>query len=222
MVMLFSSQSFVGESENVENTIMPLEEQLNWGPGDHAMVAQANTPLENDLVIVRGLDPTNYADKYPDWEERMLNSYVLCEYFSALDPELSIGWFSRLKLMPIKAYRYKETRGWRKNGFPKEMPEWILKYHDAYTEQLAQHAPETVPRPVHCPNCDSTNIELVAVRKLEYKARAGFLNIEGREIYVPVTDVDESSTHVARLHCKDCDSKADLTDDEWLLPGISN
>jgi len=222
MVMLFSQQSFVGDAEKVENEIMPLEEQLAFSAGDCAIVAQANTQLENDLVFVKALDASAHEATFPDWSEREMNSFVLCQFFSAADPDDSIGWFSRLKLMPIKAYRYKEARTWKKKGFPTEMPEWILQCHDKYTEALSQHSPETVPRSVHCPNCNSTDVEIDVVRKLQYRSRVGSLTIDGHEFYVPVTEPEETSTHVARLHCKSCDSKADLGDEEWQLPGISN
>jgi hypothetical protein len=79
-----------------------------------------------------------------------------------------------------------------------------------------------VPRSSHCPNCNSTDIEIVVVRKIEYRSRVGTLMIDGHEFFVPVMDPVETSSHVARLHCKGCDSKADLGDDEWQLPGISN
>jgi hypothetical protein len=222
MVMLFGQNSFVGDAEKVENEIMPLDEQLSFTVGDCAIIAQANTQLENDLVFVRALDASQHEATFPDWSEREMNSFVLCEYFSATDRDISIGWFSRLKLLPIKAYRYKQARGWRKNGFPKELPDWIMTNHERYTEALAQHSPSTVPRPCHCPNCNSTDVEIVVIRKLEYRGRVGTLVIDGHEFFVPVVDPDETSTHVARLHCKGCDSKADLGDDEWQLPGISN
>lgn len=222
MVMLFGNNSFVGDAEKVENEIMPLEDQLNFSIGDAAIVAQANTQLENDLVFVKAIDPAKHVEDFPDWADREMNSFVLCEFFSAGDPELNIGWFSRLKLMPIKAYRYKEARSWRVNSFPNEMPGWILDNHERYTEALSAHSPETVPRSVHCPNCPSTDVELVVVRKLEYKSRVGVLTIEGRELHVPVMDPVETSTHVAKLHCKDCDSTATLEDDEWTMPGISS
>ncbi len=222
MVMLFGNNSFVGDAEKVENEIMPLEEQLSFSVGDAAIIAQANTQLENDLVFARMIAAEEHAETFPDWAEREMNSFVLCEYFSAADPEFSIGWFSRLKLLPIKAYRYKEARGWRKNGFPTDLPDWILKNHEKYTDALSQHSPGTVPKNVRCPNCNSTDIELVVVRKIEYRSRVGSLTIEGHEFFVPVMDPVETSTHVAKLHCKDCDSNGLLGDDEWQMPGISN
>lgn len=222
MVMLFGNQSFVGDAEKVENEIMPLEDQLSFDVGDAAIIAQANTQLENDLVFVKMLSPTGHTEMFPDWAEREMNSFVLCEYFSASDPTFGIGWFSRLKLLPIKNYRYKQARSWRKNGFPDELPDWIMQCHERYTNLLSQQAPDTVPRSVHCPNCNSTNIDIIVVRKLEYRGRAGSLMIEGREFFVPVTEPAETSSHVAKLHCKACDSKANLDDDEWQLPGISN
>jgi len=222
MAMLLNHASFVGAAEMVENTIMPIPAQLDFGPGDHAILAMANTPLENDFVILRGADPEKHAETFPDWEERVLNSYVLCQYFSRTDPEFKLGWFSRLKVMPITEYRYREARKWRKGDWPEEVPDWAEAYFLRYTDQLSQAAPEVVPHVVSCPACGGRNIAIVVLRHIEFMARAGTVVIDGVEKYVPVTTVDETDTHQAQLRCLDCHTPADLTDDEWALPGISN
>ena len=221
MVLLFSQNSFVGAAEKVENEIMPVDEQLSFTVGDAALVAQANTQLENDLVFARAINPEQHQETFPDWADREMNSYVLCEYFSAEDPEFSIGWFSRLKLIPIKAYRYKQARGWRKNGFPREWPDWIRDNFEKYTEVLAERSPDTVPRPTHCPNCQSTDVEIVVVQTNDFRGRVGSLTIDGHEFFIPVTEPKETTTHVARLQCNNCDSQATLADDEWRLPGLA-
>lgn len=221
MVMLFGQQSFVGGAEAVENEIMPLDEQLSFGLGDCAIIAQANTQLENDLVFAQAIDPAEHQETFPDWAEREMNSFVLCEYFSAEDPEFNIGWFSRLKLLPIKYYRYKQARGWRRNGFPSVLPDWIMANHEKFTEALSQHSPGTVPRSVHCPNCNSTNVEILVVQTVDYRGRVGTLTIEGHEFFVPVVEPVESTAYTAKLRCVSCGSKAKLADEEWNLPGIN-
>jgi hypothetical protein len=222
MALLLDQNSFVGASEMVEEEIMPLDEQLNFGVGDVAIAATANTMLERDFVIVRMLDAEKYTKTFPDWEERLLNSFVLCKYFSRNDPEDSIGWFSRLKLLPITSYRYREARTWLKKGFPNEIPDWAYEVFQAFADRLSVNAPEVIPKAVTCPECGGRHVGLKVVRRVTYEGRAGVLVIDGKEHYVPLNDPEEDSSHTAKLFCKDCRAEATLSDGEWQLPGISN
>lgn len=223
MAMLLMNSSFVGESEEVEAAIQPLPEQLAFQPGDAAILASANTKLESDFTVVKGIDPTLHEEEYPDWQERdMLNDHVLVELFSREDTDFTIGWVHRLKLLPIKQYRYKELRRWRKNGFPDDPPEWVMKIYREYTDRLSELLPNKVPVAVTCPYCKKRNVELVVTRTLEWRARAGLMQYEGAERHLPVHDPEMTSKHHAELHCIDCGKMADLTDDEWVLPDISN
>jgi len=222
MALLLEQNSFLGQAEQVENDIMPIDDQLNFGPGDAAILASANTPLEQDFVIARAVNAEKYAQEFPDWEERLLNSYVLCQLFSKNDPEIHLGWVSRLKLLPIKTHRYKECRRWMKDGFPESMPQWATDQYRMYTDKLAEQAPGVVPRSINCPNCGSTEVELVVTRRIEYKGRSGKLLRDGNEIYVPVVEPDIEQEHTARLRCTGCDSTATLEDSEWVIPDHSN
>ena len=122
MAMILEHNSFVGPAEEVQAQITPLPEQQAFGEGDIALVASANTPLEDDFTVVKGLDPIHYEETFPDWQERvLLNDHVLCEIFSREDTEFSIGWVHRLKLLPVKKYRYRELKQWRKNGLPRRV-----------------------------------------------------------------------------------------------------
>lgn len=221
MAMLLGQASFVGPSEAVEDEVQPIDAQYRFGPGDAAILAQANTPLEHDFVVVKCLDASKYSETYPDWEERLMNSFVLCEVFTRSDPNISYGWISRLKLMPVSNYRYRQMRKWLKEGFPPDLPEWVHEYHNKYTDELAKQAPHVVPRTMTCPNCNGLNVNLVVTRTLTYSAKAGSLLHDDVDKIVPISDVDEESEHVAKLRCQDCNSLADLEDSEWVLPGIS-
>ena len=222
MALLLDQNSFVGQSIDVENQIMPLDEQLSFGPGDTAILAGSNIPLEQDFSVVRGMDPEEHAETFPDWEDRLLNSYVLCEHFSRADPDISLGWFSRLKLMPIPAERYEEAVMWLQIGFPNKMPDWADEVYHKYTAQLSERAPDVVPLQVTCPNCHEHSVELLVVRRIEYRMKAGQVQHEGETKYVPLHPPDEEGSHSARLHCTKCDSTAELDDDEWIMPDITN
>jgi len=222
MAIMLAASSFVGQAAEVEDEILPLPEQFAFGPGDAGLMASANIPLEHDFAVLRGIDPEKHVETFPDWEERVLKSFVLCEHFSRDDPEISIGWFSRLKVMPISTYRYRQARKWLKDGFPEEIPAWAHQYYLKYTDGLAAHAPDRVPKVVVCPNCSSREVELRVSRRIVYSGRVGTLHKEGTELYVPVSEPTVEDTHYAQLHCTDCNSTADLEDPEWELPGISS
>jgi hypothetical protein len=222
MALLLEYNSFLGGAESVEGTMMPIQAQSDFGPGDAGILAMSNTPLEHDFTVVRGVDPAKHAETYPDWEERTeLKSMVLCEIFSKADPLPHLGWIARVKVMPISNYRYRETRKWLKDGFPEEIPDWAEKYYRDFANQLAEQAPNVVPRSVKCPNCSSVEVELLVSRRIEYTSKVGALMIEEKERYIPINDPKEESSHYARLHCTGCDSYAELDDEEWELPSIS-
>ena len=223
MVMILEHNNFVSDAEVVEADIIPLDEQQAFGPGDAALLASSNAPLEADFTVVRGLDPVKHTEDFPDWEERMqLRDHVLVELFSRADPELSMGWVHRLKLMPIRPYRYAELHAWRKKGFPEEPPQWVMNIYRKFTDKLSEQAPDKVPVAITCPNCKKRNVELQVTRRLVYTGRAGVMKFDGEERHVPINDPDMNSSHTAILRCMDCHTTADLTDDEWLLPNISN
>jgi hypothetical protein len=218
-----TQHSFVGGASGIEDNMMPAGEQLNFGPGDMGILAGSNVPLENDFGIVRAVSPELYAETFPDWEERVMRkSFVLVEKFSRNDPEISLGWVALVKVMPIEPEYYQESLDWLEKGFPETIPDWCSMYYRKFTDMLSEQAPDVVPRSVVCPNCESPDVNMVIVRRLEYTCRAGQVVFEGSNRFVPTTNVDEHSTHVAELRCLNCKSTADLDDDEWYLPGISN
>lgn len=229
MAMLLAQNSFVGEGIEVEAEIKPLPAQLEFGIGDAAVLASARTPLERDFAILKAIDPAEHAEMFPDWEERMLGlnnqgqgSFVLCEHFSAEDPEVSLGWFSRVKIMPISTERYEEAHRWITDGFPTDVPDWVHEYYQDYTDALSERAPERVPHTAVCPQCQGRNVDLVVSRRLVYKGRAGQLTKDDHERFITLVEPEVDDSHVAILECTDCHSTATLTDDEWELPGISS
>ena len=229
MALLLSGTSFVGEGIDVEAEIQPLPEQLAFGPGDVAVLATAQTQLEKDFAILKGLDPKGHAETFPDWEERMLGvnnvgqgSFVLCEHFSAEDPEKTIGWFSRVKLMPISMDRYEETLKWIDDGFPSEIPDWVRQYYVRYTDALSKNAPARVPQTVVCPECGEREVELVVSRRILYSGHAGMLTKDGKERFITIAEPVVKDTHTAQLRCTGCHTVAELEDEEWELPGISS
>lgn len=222
LALVLASNSFLGAAEAVEHEVMPLDTQRDLKPGDAAVVAHAATPLERDLTIVKLLDAEKYSQNFPDWEERVtLKSYVLCEAFSADDPEPHLGWFSRVKLLPITRYRYTQARFWTKVGFPEEFPDWVLAAHDGYNDAIAEQAPTRVARAASCEECGKRKVFLEVWRYVKYSGRVGHRTIDGEEKLVPIQDADVEEHYTPTLTCRDCGYSRKLTDDEWTMPGIT-
>jgi hypothetical protein len=99
----------------------------------------------------------------------------------------------------------------------------VMNLYRKYTDKLAERAPSRVPVAIACSHCKKRNVQLVVTRRLVYSGRAGLLKLGDQMRHVPIEDVSEpESTHTAILRCEDCHATADLVDDEWLLPDISN
>src|SRR5436190_10077785 len=170
MAFMLESNSFTGPAEDIENQVLPIPEQMEFGPGDVGIMAMANTGLERDFTVIKGLDPAKYAETFPDWDQRPL--HALCKYFSVNDSEEKVGWFSRLKLMKISTYRYRETRRWRTEGYPEVFPDWVEDCYTKFADALAQAAPELVPRAVSCPKCHKRKVQLCVDRRLQFVTKA--------------------------------------------------
>jgi hypothetical protein len=225
LAMMLNDNSFLGQAEAVENEIMPLQTQLEMKPGDHAILAAASTPLERDFVMITVLDPERHEGTFPDWEERLLNSYLLCEYFSREDMAVSIGWFARVKMLPISAEHWREADGWREQEhWPNRIPDWAEQYYLEYSNQLSKVAPERVTKKAICPYCDSLNVALRVIIREEVLANAGSIQAKQsdgsyRTVYLPCSDAATQMEYTAHLQCQDCGASADLKDEEWDLPG---
>ena len=153
--LMLNQISFLGSSTMMDDEdIMPIPDQLSFSAGDMAIVGSSSCPAEEDFAIVQCLDPAQFADLFPDWEERIqLSGYVLCTHFSRKDPELTMGWFSRLKVMPISPQEYAEALTWMEVGFPDDAPEWVTACWRKYADELgAGRSPPTGCRhSVTCP-----------------------------------------------------------------------
>lgn len=219
MMMLLEQSTFVGPSETVEDEITPLDDQLNLVPGNKCIAAAANTMLEQEFTFMEILDAEEYAEQFPDWYERVtVKIHVLCRYYSQTDPEGTLGWFARLKLLPISEEHFEVMKGWLEDEFPDDLPEWVRDYYSGYTDELNKQAPHRVPTLTTCPYCHERKVEIRVINKITYRGLCGELTIEGHLLHVPVNDMQEQHEHTASLHCTNCGKHATMSDDEWRIP----
>jgi hypothetical protein len=172
--------------------------------------------VEQDFTLLKLLDPEEHKDAFPNWEERLQRSYVLCEWLSNDDPEGDIGWFSRVKLVEITEEQYAEVKTWiREDALPDEPPDWLDEAYALYTERLSKMAPDDVTVNVLCGECGSRKVEIHIYHAIRKAAPAGQVEKDGKTVFLPMGHRG-SSDCVAQihLHCQDCNARRDLDDDE--------
>ena len=215
LAIMHGEHSFVGESLDMESKILPIPEQSALVPGDRALLGTSSAPVESDFGLVEVLDASQYAETYPDWEERVLLSYVLCRHFSSEDPEFTLGWWHRVKLMPVAVVYYNEALEWMKTGFPENPPEWVNDSWTNYAGKLSVLMPDRVPAPLFCPQCESSHINLDVRWVITKSARAGKVTTDDKENYIQVSDCDQQVVSSAQLNCESCGAYAVLDDGDW-------
>ena len=135
-----------------------MPEQYAIKPGDKCLAATANTLLaEEDFTVMEILEPDSHTELFPDWEDRSgvsatamgLGSHVLAHWFSVDFPEGDLGWFARVKLIPITDEQYAQVDGWRGGDWPPEVPQWIEEAFTRYTDAMSHPGPAHHPGAGH-------------------------------------------------------------------------
>ena len=227
--ILLGSSQFAGPSEQMEDDLKPMPEQYAIKPGDKCLAATANTLLEEDFTVMEILEPDSHTELFPDWEDRSgvsatamgLGSHVLAHWFSVDFPEGDLGWFARVKLIPITDEQYAQVDGWRGGDWPPEVPVWIEEAFTRYTDAMSHLAPHTIPVLVTCEKCHGREVALHITGRKRFEARAGQVKKDDDKIvYVPLNTPEENLQWSAHLTClnPDCRASATLEDEEWDLP----
>lgn len=213
--LILAKSELVGE-RNMDDGLKPFQAQYDMGPGDLAIVSTAESFIDRDFTAVTLVDPAEHTEEFPDWEERLQNSYVLCQWISERDPDGDVGWFARVKLIAVAEEHFSNIKEWvAKQNFPESPPAWLTGYYNEYQDSLAQVTPGAVPVTPTCPNCGSRQIQIHAMHVQRLAAQAGELSKDGQVKYVARHDPTMDCTTEAHLHCMDCNDRGDLDDDDW-------
>lgn len=150
--------------------LMPSDRQLSLKPGDRCVQSdglKSGNTQGAPLTICELLDPEQHTEDFPDWETRMLNSYVLCRYWTNMElthefdvPE--IGWFSRVHLIKVpENYMWEELRGYViHNEVPVIPPAWLCQMLVSNAVEIGRVNGDFIPSPTRCPECGSTAVML--------------------------------------------------------------
>lgn len=156
----------------VADEVMPSDEQRNLGPGD--LVGSVMNPahrIDDEFMVGEILDPKDYAETFPDWEERLYKSYVLCRY-SQRGLESEIGWHTRARLVKVTQAQYEEMLGWILNESYRARllpPRWFIKTYLEAMWGVYEANSELMPVPLKCRDCDSPQVLLrIDMSKIEY------------------------------------------------------
>jgi hypothetical protein len=218
--LVLAQSNLLQEAEEVDHRLKPTPSQYQIGPGVFAVIAGTDAKLDQDLTAVKVLDPEQHAETWPDWQERVQNSYLLCQWNSALDPVGGIGWFARVRLIELDEDKYREIRHWLEdwsNNAPSDMPTWMTERYNQYTDALAAASPGLIPQTAKCGVCGSANVAFVFKHYTEFISQAGELQTDGATYFVPLTDSRSECKSVAHLACHDCQSERHLETNEVQL-----
>jgi len=215
--LALAQSGLVADAKDLDENLKPSPDQYAIKPGDVAMLAGSTAKVDQDFTVVKILDASEFAGTYPDWETRLQNSYVLCQWNSASDPEGDIGWISRVKLVEIEQEQYDQIRVWidSEDGPPDQVPSWVTEAYNRYIERLSDTTPGAIPKPATCGLCGSRNVEIHAVHMVTLSATAGVLTKDGKTTYTIIGSDERSCEHAAHLHCNDCNAHGTLSDEEF-------
>jgi hypothetical protein len=145
----------------VAEQVRPSKAQFALGPGDLVSVFGTDTGDGDDVVIGVILDPDEYAEQFPDWEERIRNSYVLCRYKSMGITGEELGWFPRSKCIQLDRWQYDEHQRWLAQGYiDTEPPAWMLELTTETIRGLNEANDHFMPEPHCCEECGSSAVLL--------------------------------------------------------------
>lgn len=214
--LMLLGMDVVGANKKFDENTRPTNEQYAVKIGDRVILAKTNSKMDSDIVFGVVLDPAEHADDYPDYEDRLLRSYMLVRWRSTEDIKGDNGWFARVRLIPITDDAdWTEVDTWfLTESFPEKFPDWMQERYLSLTESLGE-INENVPKLVRCPGCQGPNVILKAVHTCYITGKAGLITEEdGRELYIIFGEGQEENNVEHRLICEDCGAFASLDEDE--------
>lgn len=223
-MMVLAGSNIIGDAE-VHDDVRPTESQCAIKPGDKALFAQHHSEIDDAFTLLEVLDASEYAVPFPDWETRLMGSYVLCFWLSDDDQTGDIGWFHRTMLIQITDEQHAEVRGWIENKkFPEIRPDWIVETYESFTRSVSRQDPNRIPDVAECEKCKSTDMFVVIKHKTMVWAMAGhFDSLDDRnDVYVPMSEGQHECETVSSVLCRTCQHEKVLADGQLSIARSSN
>ncbi len=202
------------------NDLRPTEPAMALKPGDKVLVAMTEALVNNEIATGTVLDPEQYAERFPNWEERVHKSWMLLEWISTDDFKDGphIGWFEWSRMIPMTEEQQTELVGYFPEWEPEEevmIPSWIQDLQHGHVRLLSHEDPSKVSTPVTCGECGSSEVMIHGIQVHEISAEAAQRVIDGKTHYYNTGEIEHQNRQLVHLHCTDCNSKMDLDDDEY-------
>lgn len=215
LMTMVSSSDVAWTAFCIERDLKPLPEQFALAPGDHAIAMAGESLIDQTVALIEIQTPEEYAERYPDYEERALNSYVLTTYHVPNEPP-AVGWYARCRLIPLSAEEYEGLKPVFLDGVMTgtEPPTWLRDRWQAMMDRQAEADPKLVPKHVKCPSCSGRDVQLhLEVTALAAPA-AGETEEDGKTVYTPIGALEWDTKYAAHLHCDTCGAQAHLDPNE--------
>jgi hypothetical protein len=214
--IMLRGMDVVGPNRTYDEDTRPTTQQYAVQVGERVILAKTGSKMDQDIVFGVVLDPEEHKEDYPDFQDRLLRSYMLVRWRSTLDSRGDNGWFARARLIPITDDdNWDEVEKWfLTETFPERFPDWLNELYTSLTESLSE-VNANIPKLVRCPGCDSMNVNLKAVHTAYIVGRAGKVTKDdGTESYTIFGEPEQSMNTEHRLICDDCGAFATLTEEE--------
>lgn len=220
MLLALMRADFCLHAKQTDETMSPFPAQYDMGPGDFAALAMTESAVDKDFVVMRLVNPEDYAEQFPDWAERLQKSYVLAKWISLYDHDSeNLGWFARVKLVQLTSQQYEESVTRLKDkDFDPNQPSWLFEQYEAYNVALAEHADNDIGKRIRCANCGSRNTNIHMIRMEKWAAPAMMLEQEGEDtkLWIPHTHPDREGH--AHIHCDNCDYRVNVDAGRVQMP----
>ena len=172
----FAQSNYAASAESRDRNFSPTTSQFALKEGDVGFVGGTDSHVDHDLVMVRVIFPDETAqNEYPDWEERLSNSYVFCQWRSYRDPEGDYGWFARAGIIPLSKETYdkvtadfdakKKLHGEHFNMIYPELNK-AYREHNAEVAKLRDIA-KVGADSLRCTGCDSVQMHVKVITREE-------------------------------------------------------
>jgi hypothetical protein len=167
-------------ADRLNDEYMPSPGQLNLQAGDKCVVSYGGVEDQSgEILLCELLDPQEYEETFPDWEERVYNGWLLARYWTKdhleLENDPDLGWFSRISLMKIEEeWQWSIYWEWMKAGtLPENPPPWVLTHYLDVFAGISDNNQQLLPNAYQCVECGSKAVLLVATRSEEFKYFVG-------------------------------------------------
>lgn len=207
--------------DHAADEVMPSKEQLGLVPGDYVAITHSEQPSDSEFMIAEVINPELHAEEFPDWEDRLLASYLFVKWYSRGNLEGLLGWVPRAKLVLCSESQFQTMTSWIKGEetLGDNPPDWLVVLYNNALAGLADANPEGMPYPVKCPDCGGFGVLV----KLTKTATEHYAMGTGHEVrdeewkkenhWHVVTPYHKDYKTVADLLCKECGYETRLPDE---------